>query len=334
MIEDVASEVRSIEREINTRNLRKTATVAGVLFVAFAAAVAAALFVIDGAPETAAVAPPRSAVNPMRDSSFVLFAVGYYNGDDLLYLEPITWVHGGKLNEPPSIESGTRPSQQASQFVRDYYDPSRQFRVLFGGADAGTISPQGLHESGCTYMMAKASWQSTARIGGVTMCLAADSTALTRDRSVRRAPTDQERAAALDRVTAIYLRNGVPRDLVAKMKVRNLTATDLDGDGVTELVGSFEIEGPPPQEYGDPVVAAVFLVATVRGSSLEPSLEWFNDGKENVHLQDFVDQVDLDGDGVAEIVTNSTYYEHNDYTIYKRQGSSWVSIYRGGGSGC
>ena len=48
----------------------------------------------------------------------------------------------------------------------------------------------------------------------------------------------------------------------------------------------------------------------------------------------FVDQVDIDGDGVAEVIAGGSYYESNDYIIYKRQAGSWRPVYQGGGGGC
>jgi hypothetical protein len=44
--------------------------------------------------------------------------------------------------------------------------------------------------------------------------------------------------------------------------------------------------------------------------------------------------VDFDGDGVGEVIAMGSYYESNDYVIYKRQQGRWRPVYKGGGGGC
>ncbi len=51
-------------------------------------------------------------------------------------------------------------------------------------------------------------------------------------------------------------------------------------------------------------------------------------------LQNFVDQLDLDGDGVDELVTEGVGYEGGDFIIYKRQNHQWFQVFRGGEGGC
>ncbi len=46
------------------------------------------------------------------------------------------------------------------------------------------------------------------------------------------------------------------------------------------------------------------------------------------------DAGDLDGDGVGEVVAEGTYYESNDYAVYKRELGRWRPVYKGGGGGC
>jgi hypothetical protein len=53
---------------------------------------------------------------------------------------------------------------------------------------------------------------------------------------------------------------------------------------------------------------------------------------ENMQL---VDTLDLDEDGVDEVITSTTMYEGNQYQILKRgRNGKWTMVYYGGGSGC
>jgi hypothetical protein len=37
---------------------------------------------------------------------------------------------------------------------------------------------------------------------------------------------------------------------------------------------------------------------------------------------------------VGEVVVEGTYYESNDYVVYKRERGRWRPVYQGGGGGC
>ena len=116
------------------------------------------------------------------------------------------------------------------------------------------------------------------------------------------------------------------------MEVANLTATDLDRDGRFELVGSFRVE---KKDETAPDAFTLFLIIEPQGDTFKTAWEWFHHGYEGEFAdRRYVDQVDLDGDGVSEVVAEGTYYESNDYVIYKRQQGRWRPVYRGGGGGC
>ena len=161
------------------------------------------------------------------------------------------------------------------------------------------------------------------------MALATNSDALGQRTNTRRAPTDDERAAALDLARAAFARNRVAPARVKRMETNNLTAVDLDGDSQSELIGSFVIQG----EFG--VEEALFLIAEVSRGSYTATLSWFHRGQEaDATYRRLVDILDLDGDGTTEVVAQGIYYESHDYIIYKKQRGTWQVIYQGGGGGC
>jgi len=63
------------------------------------------------------------------------------------------------------------------------------------------------------------------------------------------------------------------------------------------------------------------------------SLTALEDYTANVE-EDYMDQLDLDKDGVDEIVTISWYYKSWDYTIDRERKGMWQKVYQGGGVGC
>jgi hypothetical protein len=57
------------------------------------------------------------------------------------------------------------------------------------------------------------------------------------------------------------------------------------------------------------------------------------DGVDDIE-EDFLDQLNLSGNGADEIVTMIGYYESWEYAIYRLERGSWKKIYQGGGGGC
>jgi hypothetical protein len=240
--------------------------------------------------------------------------------------EPVVIYRGGAYVKPPIDNDAA-----SRKFVGEYFSAGRRLRLVSGGGDAGTLTVVKYEEPGCVGLRAEAKVETQVRLGGRVQALATDSQALGRGAPSRRAPTEAERARAVELARASYAKNGVGAALASKMEVANLTATDLDRDGRFELVGSFRVDkgGAQPDSF------TLFLIMEPAGESLKTAWEWFHKGYEGDYAdRHFVDQLDFDGDGVGEVVAEGTYYESNDYVIYKRQQGRWRPVYQGGGGGC
>ena len=254
----------------------------------------------------------------------VVFAVSKYEGG--VTTEPVVIYRGGAYVVPPVDEDpGTNP------FALEYFRAGRKYRIISGGGEAGTLTMVKFLEPGCVGLVAEATAETPARLGGRVKALATDSQTLGRGAPSRRAPTEAERTRAVELARASYAKNGVAAALASKMEVVNLTATDLDRDGRFELVGSFLVE----KKDAAPMSYTLFLIMEPAGDAFKTAWEWFHKGYEDGYEdRHFVDQLDFDGDGVGEVVAMGSYYESNDYVIYKRQQGRWRPVYKGGGGGC
>ena len=157
------------------------------------------------------------------------------------------------------------------------------------------------------------------------MALAADSDSLGLGESKRRAPSPNERSTVLELARRTYRRRGVPTSLINGMKITNLTAVDLDRDGNPELVGSFRVEQ-------DRTAYLLFLIVDKHEGNYRIALQRYDEGLEDG--EDFVDELDLDGDGIGEVITQVSGSEVWTYSIYKRKAGRWQVVYKGGGGGC
>jgi hypothetical protein len=275
-----------------------------------------------------AQAAPAARQKPARGAAperTVVFAVSKYESN--VTNEPAFVYTRGTFSKPPVDDEGAAP------FARDYFRVGRRYRLISGGGDAGTVTVRKNLEQGCVGLVAEAAAETPVRLGGRVHALATDSETLGRAPVSRRAPTEGERARALELARAAYAKNGAPASLAGGMQVLNLTATDLDRDGKAELIGSFIVEKKTGEAASD--AYTLFLIIEPQGDTHRTAWEWFHHGFEGEFAaRYFVDQLDLDGDGVGEVVAEGTYYESNDYVVYKRQQGRWRPVYQGGGGGC
>lgn len=246
-------------------------------------------------------------------------------------MDPLVLIEGGQYKEPTGADPQGR---DLSPFANTYLQPGQKYRLLFGGGEDGTVTVKKSSE-GCNNIHADVEVETSAKIGGHVMALATNSETLGRKSVSRRAPTVAERAALMELVKRIYTQKGTNASLLRNLETQNLTATDLDGDGTFELVGSFQIGPKAGAIKGSR--RDLFLIATPLGKSYKAELveyqayqmtEGFGRGI------DFVDQLDLDGDGKAEVVTVNEGFDAYGYSIYKKQAGTWRSIFSSTGDAC
>src|SRR2546425_12970810 len=149
-------------------------------------------------------------------------------------MDAVVIVDGKQLRKPYSDEQKDRQKS----FGEQYFAAGKVYRLIFGGGENGTVKLDKWSE-GCNNIHAQVTPMTSAKLGGKVMALATNSETLGKRASSRRAPTDSERAAVLTLMKSIYRQRRTPASLIAGIKVSNLTATDLDGDGQFEFVGSF-----------------------------------------------------------------------------------------------
>jgi hypothetical protein len=98
------------------------------------------------------------------------------------------------------------------------------------------------------------------------------------------------------------------------------------------MIGSFSIKA-------NRALHRAFLITGTAGDQVSIELVLYNhstdleDGKDSQSFR-FVDQLDLDGDGIDELVVETIGYESEGFAIYKRQAGAWREVWIGGGAGC
>ena len=255
----------------------------------------------------------------------VVFAVSAESGEGTM--DAVVIVDGKQLRAPFSDEA--KAGQK--KFAQEYFAAGRTYRLIFGGGEAGSVAVKKWSE-GCNSVHAEVTPSTPVHLGGQVKALATSSASLGKRTSARRAPTDAERAAVMTLVKSIYSQQRTPAGLISSIKITNLTATDLDADGTYEFIGSFTSAAKNKFERD------LFLIAKTQGTVMradftkfqayQPPPEDFRSGI------DFIDQLDLDGDGVGEVFATQAGFDAYAYLVFKKVGGRWRQVYNMIGDAC
>lgn len=258
-------------------------------------------------------------------------------------MEPILIIEQGKYKTPVA---GDSDAELITRFSNEHYRSGQKYRLLSGGGEAGAVTVKKSNSDvECFRTGAEVTLQTEARLNKNVMALATNSETLGQGvKPSRRPPTDAERASVLQLARTAYKQKGVPAALLTNIETINLTATDLDRDGKFELAGSYVVS----KRQGGQARYTLFLLAVPQGQSYRTALfnsERFTSDKimsganidainEGIYVERLVDQIDLDGDRVAEVVTMATGFEGVSYYIYKKSGGRWSKVYEFGNYRC
>lgn len=284
--------------------------------------VVAAAFILSALP--AAAQRPRSAPTPTAKP--IIFAVLMDGG----LIEPIAHVEKGKLKEPVN---GSDDSAEVDRFNQQYYGRGAVYRLIFGGAVAGSVAVKAGEQMDCAPNMAQVSVTSTtAKLKGMVMALATNVRVTKPGSGVRRLPTWPERNEMDVLIRAEFAKNSVD---IKKLDYHNLTALDVDGDKEAELVGSFWVENDPKsrtllffiaQKGTDGRMAIVHSDLRVIKEDEVMSGD-IKDLDQGIYHELLLDIFDIDGDGVAEIFTYVRAFEGAGFNAYKRAAGKWSKTY-------
>ncbi|HEX8749006.1 MAG TPA: hypothetical protein VF717_17655 [Pyrinomonadaceae bacterium] len=306
------------------------------LLIAFFVFIFASLFSFAGMAKRAGAV--------MAQQRTVVFAV--FGGSSQLSarMEPILLLEGGQYKEPVS---GGSDGEEIKRFSTEHYKPGRKYRLLFGGAEAGTATiKKSTEDEECFRTGADITLQTDARLNRNVMALATDSGSLGQAASERsrHTPTQAERAQAIELARANFKQKGVAAALLPSVQVVNLTAVDLDRDGKFEMAGSFVASKRTRRQER----YVLFMLAVPDGAGYRPAVSNYSKfGEadimsgaaittidEGTYVEKLVEHLDMDGDRTNELVTIAEGLEGVTYYVYKKQGGAWNKVYEFGNYRC
>ncbi|HUS10223.1 MAG TPA: hypothetical protein VMZ30_07135 [Pyrinomonadaceae bacterium] len=242
-------------------------------------------------------------------------------------MDAVVMIENGKLRQPyPEYNEAAR-----QKFAGKYFATGKNYRVTFGGGEVGRATVKSF-DTGCNNIHASVNVEDNGKIPPRLSALATDSELLGRKPSARRPPTQPEREAMMKLVNQVYGAHKTAKPLFRLITTTNLTATDLDGDGKFEMIGSFVIQTVSKTRRD------LFLIAEPAGSNFKVALEKFQayrlQPEQFDSAVDFVDQLDLDGDGSGEVFVQQHGFDAYGYSIYKKTKGRWIHVFTTAGDAC
>ncbi|HJZ80035.1 MAG TPA: hypothetical protein VKD91_06810 [Pyrinomonadaceae bacterium] len=267
---------------------------------------------------------PRVAEAQTRTPT-VVFAVSG-NGADAS-MDAVVLVEGKQLRAPYDSDK----ENARKNFGEQYFAAGKVYRLIFGGGEAGTVRVD-KWSVGCNNIHTQVTTTTSARLGGKVMALATSSGTLGKRPVSRRPPTESERAAVLALMKNIYQQHRTPANLMSAIKVSNLTATDLNGDGQYELVGSFTLASKNKFERDLFLIAKPqgdqFVADFIKFQAYQPPAEGF------LSSIDYIEQLDLDGDGVGEVFAQQGGFDGYALLIFQKVPGGWREVHNMIGDAC
>jgi hypothetical protein len=256
----------------------------------------------------------------------VVFAVkkvdfGPVPDDAKVYIEPIALAD--PMEAPPRGFSHPDEAQDEASiaFAQRYFDAGHRYSVLHGG----TVRVLKRASAGCISLVA------TVESTGSLPALATNFSVP--ERTLRnREPSADELASLL-----AYGRRYFDARGGGNLELQIGDAQILDVDPATEplLAGTIEVtDSRSLPECGARAILVVARLSDVTPRRLTPQFT-IQAGCEDVGTPFIFGHLDLDRDGVDELIAVTYGKENHDYQLYRRGSDGvWKFVLRGGGAGC
>jgi hypothetical protein len=243
------------------------------------------------------------------------------------YIEPIGLVEKGILND----------FGEKVNFDKTFYSAKNSYSLIFGGAVDGKVAvTRSLVGTECGGKTAEVNVTADrAKLSTFVTALATNLAYKSKLPFYRRLPTKEERTETENLVKAEFRKNGVTASTASKLLYHNLTAIDINGDDIAEMVGSYWLAPKNDDRrllffIAEKTAGSAYSISYRSLSNLKSKDVMSGDMKDvdNGILHELlVDSMDIDGDATAEIFTTLQAFEGRNFYVYKKTNGKWTRIF-------
>lgn len=284
---------------------------------------------------TAGAVKPQSSLPSRMLDEVAVFAVR--PNDQSFVIDPVVIVHYGadqKFKVVPSLNDTTRTDSidaDNQAFESAFYKPGTVISVFKGGQRIGTATIRNTNqplgeEGGCINLGATISLNSAAM-----PALLATNTNLEipGHRSTRRQATPKEIAIVSQLAKKWFTEYGLDQRLLKQGIMGTVTSTELRKGGGRAIIGRFDVKSKRS-------LHSLFAIAEQNGTRYQLTLARLVvqndlDSEKDKQEIEYMDQLDIDNDGIDELITMESLYESWSYAIWKfdQEQHFWRAAHRG-----
>ena len=241
--------------------------------------------------------------------------------DGKRFLEPPAGSAGEPLPgaSPEALENAEPPP--ARDFARKYYRPGWSYPVFYGAEEIGSATIAGRAWDGTLTVKAKAQLELDGGRAAPPRLLAANFRPARRTGVSRRKASAQEAACLAKLAQVIFKDRGAPPPQAGDGS-EGVEAAALAGDGKFELIGHYKARE-------DKALHDLFVVATPAPDGCRPTMAKYAYFEDYAHSDPMrlLDVIDIDGDGMNELITSGGDQTQGGYMIHKKIGEDWRVLY-------
>jgi len=237
-------------------------------------------------------------------------------------VDPVVIVHYGpdqRFKTIPALNSPL-PSRDWTEadfdkFEAAFYKPATQLSMFYGGQKVGTATVLSSNldgrDGGCIDLSATVSSSTSA----TALLAASTKSEIPGHVSTRRAGTPMEISTLRQLAVQRLAEEGLDKQLIQHGRMRQVISAELRHGVGRAIVGRFDVASKR-------AIYQLFVVAERDGRQYRLTLanlvvqRDLEDGTDKAE-RDYVDQLDIDGDGQDELITKTAHYESWGYDVWK-----------------
>ncbi len=282
-------------------------------------------------------------------AGIVLYNIDHNGITGNMVVDPVVRISKGKFSYPAPIPPDTWDKPDATKILGSYFDryckeeypKGRKFEIFVDGNRCGyakVTELDSIHSCSPVISEVSVSYTDSAVLHFIDHGLAI--AGLPPRRTIRKFSVDSLLEDSLYKYAKLeFIRRGVKKEYAKDMQVREIRAVDLNGDGKPKYLVSYLINGESVKRtnYDGNIQYSLVMILEPSPGGFTQLFSHYPDPAipEETHTSKFVDVIDLDGDGICEIVIQQVFYMKNwDYVLLKKKGDIWEQVYEGAGGGC
>jgi hypothetical protein len=261
--------------------------------------------------------------------TWILCTLGKAQDPDVLFafqidekvesIEPLAILKNGRLTQPPLLSYDKEKQKEALRFNAEMFRPGRTYRLFSGGDEIGSVvvlRDETQDYGSSASVMLRGVDHATFHTGIGT------NSRLIKGADRHSSSLGNSQKERLRRIaTQQFRKRGVPPSALKEMKLTGGFSADFANRRL--LIGTYhldEVSKNDEHHYN--------LVLACSPNGADPIVIRYSKGGEvDGTYESAFDHIDIDNDGIDEIVTRKTYYEAWGYEVYSFKNGKWTHIY-------